>query len=74
MPRTCLDIARDHGLLPTIMTLHIREIVSAEPQILSDDASLGARLLAIGYSKGEIDMRLFASARDDHHGLTARAA
>ncbi|SHF01316.1 hypothetical protein SAMN02745157_1438 [Kaistia soli DSM 19436] len=71
MPRTCLDIARDHGLLPVLMSLHITEIVTAEPRILADDASLGARLLSLGYSKGEIDMRLFASSQGT---TTARAA
>ena len=57
-----LDLARAHGLIPHLMTDTIRRLVSADPSVLDDDAALAARLIADGFTKGEIEARLFLSA------------
>lgn len=62
MPRTHLDIAREHGLIPAVMDTDIRRLVD-DRRLLADDAALAARLRGLGYSAGEVDARLAMAGR-----------
>lgn len=62
MPRTYLEIAREHGLIPAMLSDDIRRMADAR-RLPADDAALAARLRGLGYSSGEVDARLAMAGR-----------
>lgn len=56
-----LDIARRHGLIQTTMDADITRIIIYLPAATANRACLAATLRGLGYSDGEIDVRLSMS-------------